>query len=82
MTQLSQKKRELTLPPAVFFLFLQSLREAGRGKRTLLHRSQYGAEGHASWEQRNQGLNEPAEQSLSWEDPLEKGMATHSSILA
>ena len=21
-------------------------------------------------------------QSLSWEDPLEKGMATHSSILA
>ena len=26
--------------------------------------------------------NLPAVQSLSWEDPLEKGMATHSSILA
>ena len=25
---------------------------------------------------------EPLVQSLSWEDPLEKGMATHSSILA
>ena len=26
--------------------------------------------------------NLPALQSLGWEDPLEKGMATHSSILA
>ena len=25
---------------------------------------------------------EPGVQSLGWEDPLEKGMATHSSILA
>ena len=27
-------------------------------------------------------MHEPLVQSLSWEDPLEKGMATHSSILA
>ena len=27
-------------------------------------------------------MHEPQVQSLSWEDPLEKGMATHSSILA
>ena len=26
--------------------------------------------------------NLPAMRSLDWEDPLEKGMATHSSILA
>ena len=26
--------------------------------------------------------NLPAVRSLNWEDPLEKGMATHSSILA
>ena len=25
---------------------------------------------------------DPGSQSLDWEDPLEKGMATHSSILA
>ena len=29
-----------------------------------------------------QELQEPQFQSLSWEDPLEEGMATHSSILA
>ena len=27
-------------------------------------------------------MQETSVQSLSWEDPLEKGMATHSSILA
>ena len=27
-------------------------------------------------------MQETQVQSLSWEDPLEKGMATHSSILA
>ena len=27
-------------------------------------------------------LGEPWVQSLGWEDPLEKGMATHSRILA
>ena len=27
-------------------------------------------------------IQETRVQSLSWEDPLEKGMATHSSILA
>ena len=27
-------------------------------------------------------MHESLVQSLSWEDPLEKGMATHSSILA
>ena len=27
-------------------------------------------------------VQETKEQSLAWEDPLEKGMATHSSILA
>ena len=26
--------------------------------------------------------NPPANRSLGWEDPLEEGMATHSSILA
>ena len=29
-----------------------------------------------------QGMKEIQVQSLDWEDPLEKGMATHSSILA
>ena len=29
-----------------------------------------------------QEMQETRVQSLSWEDPLEKGMATHSSILA
>ena len=29
-----------------------------------------------------QEMQEMQVQSLSWEDPLEKGMATHSSILA
>ena len=28
------------------------------------------------------GMQETRVQSLGWEDPLEKGMATHSSILA
>ena len=28
------------------------------------------------------GMQETQVQSLGWEDPLEKGMATHSSILA
>ena len=28
------------------------------------------------------GFQETRVQSLGWEDPLEKGMATHSSILA
>ena len=28
------------------------------------------------------GMQETRVQSLSWEDPLEKGKATHSSILA
>ena len=27
-------------------------------------------------------MQEPRVQSLGWKDPLEKGMATHSSILA
>ena len=27
-------------------------------------------------------IQEPSVQSLGWEDPLEKGMANHSSILA
>ena len=27
-------------------------------------------------------MQETSVQSLSWEDPLEKGMATHSSVLA
>ena len=27
-------------------------------------------------------VQETRDQSLSWEDPLEKGMATHSSFLA
>ena len=30
----------------------------------------------------NGAMGETWVQSLSWEDPLEKGMATHSSILA
>ena len=29
-----------------------------------------------------QETQETQDQSLGWEDPLEKGMATHSSILA
>ena len=30
----------------------------------------------------NSGDQETCVQSLGWEDPMEKGMATHSSILA
>ena len=34
------------------------------------------------WVKNLSAIQETQVQSLSWEDPMEKGMATHSSILA
>ena len=36
----------------------------------------------AQWVKNLPAIQETQVQSLSWEDPMEKGLATHSSILA
>ena len=52
----------------------------------LAHRSQFANPYSVSWAslvvQMVKNLQETRVQNLSWQDPLEKGMATHSSILA
>ena len=51
------------------------------GKRTNKWRY-LGASLVAQWLKRLPGMRETRVRSLGWEDPLEKEMATHSSILA
>ena len=42
----------------------------------------FGASQMAQWVKNPPAILEMGVQSLAWEDPLEKGMATHSRILA
>ena len=54
----------------------------GRGRETDCLLGSYEASLWLSWERIRLMMQETWVQALGWEDPLEKGKATHSSILA